>query len=95
MEKEFRERDKQRVRVLDEIIKSSEIDAPEVMIEKTLDHAAKDNKELRGKLREKAKRDVESNLVLFKIAETEKIPYDPKEGVDNMKVFQHLESLAK
>lgn len=94
MEKEFRERDKQRVRVLDEIIKDSDIDVPQVMIEKTLDSFAKGNKELRDKMRDKAKHDVLANLVLFKIAETEKIEYDPKEGVDNLKVFEYLESLA-
>ena len=95
MEKEFHERDKQRVRVLDEIIKSSEIDVPNVMIEKTLDHIAKDNKELRDKMRDKAKHDVLANLILFKIAEIEKIDHDPKEGVDNFKVFELLENLSK
>lgn len=94
MEKEFRERDKARIKVLEEIIKDSQIDVPDIMIEKTLNQMAGNNEEQRGKLREKARENVLANLVLYKIAEEEKISFEPEKGVDNFKVFEHLEGLA-
>ena len=94
MEKEFREKDKARARVLEEIVKDSKIDVPNIMIERTLDRIAGDKKDLRDKFRDKAKENVLGNLVLYKIAEEEKIDFDPEKGVDGMKVFQRLEELA-
>ena len=94
MEKEFREKDKARARVLEEIVKDSKIDAPNIMIERTLDRIAGDKKDLRDKFRDKAKENVLGNLVLYKIAEEEKLDFDPEKGVDGMKVFDYLENLA-
>ena len=94
MEKEFREKDKTRARVLEEIIKDSKIDVPNIMIERTLDRIAGDKKDLRDKFRDKAKENVLGNLVLYKIAEEEKLDFDPEKGVDGMKVFDYLENLA-
>jgi len=95
LEKEFKERIKRRIQFLEETIKNSEIDIPQIMIEKTLDQMIKsNNKELREQWREKAKNNVASNLTLYKIAEIEKIEFDPQQGLDNEKVFQYLESLA-
>ena len=94
MEKEFREKDKARARVLEEIVKDSKIDVPNIMIERTLDRIAGDKNDLRDKFRDKAKENVLGNLVLYKIAEEEKLNFDPEKGVDGMKVFQRLEELA-
>lgn len=104
-EKEMKERDQLRIKFLDELVKASKIDVPEIMIEKTLEKMAdnfkhlissgkKTEPELKNELRPRAKNNVENNLLLYKIAETEKIEYDPKQGVDNEKVFEYLESLA-
>lgn len=105
MEKKFQEKNRQRIRVLDEIIKDSKIEIPDIMVEKTLDQMAGSfgddpakadaKKEFRDKFRDKAKNNVAANLVLYKIAELEKIENDPKSGLDNEKVFQYLESLAE
>src|SRR3989344_6553209 len=94
MEKEFREKDKARARVLEEIVKDSKIDVPNIMIERTLDRMAGDKKDLRDKFLDKAKENVLGNLVLYKIAEEEKLDFDPEKGVDGMKVFDYLESLV-
>lgn len=105
VEKDQKERDRLRLKFLEELGKSSKIDAPEMMIEKTLEKMEENFRsmiasgkmteaELKEKLRPRAKNNVETNLLLYKIAEIEKIDYDSKRGVDNEKIFEYLESLV-
>ena len=83
-EKEMKERDRLHAKMLEDIIQGSEIDTPEVMIQKTLDRMVTEFKEvarpqnvtdeeLRKKLYDKAKKNVASNLVVYKIADVEKL----------------------
>jgi len=94
LEREFKERDKQRIKVLEDIIKDTKMDIPQIMIEKALERFTGNKPELREKFQDKAKNYVASNLVLYKIAEIEKIDYNPEQGLDSEKVFQFLEKLA-
>ena len=64
------------------------------MVEKTLDQIAGNDKDLREKMKDQARKNVASNLILYKIANVEKIESDPESSLDNEKVFQYLESLA-
>lgn len=117
-EKEMKENERLKIKMLDEIIKSSKIEIPEVMIQKTLDGMMEDYKPLLGKmgkneeetrkqLYERAKNNVASNLIIYKMAEIEKLQPTPEEignvedernynynyGVAlNKKIFQFLES---
>lgn len=105
MEKEAKETDRLRLKIIDEIIKDSEIDTPEVMIQKTYDglypqlsrilkaggkSAALDGGEPRSteiereedikkEVRERAKNNVETNLVIYKIAQMEHLEPTPEE----------------
>ncbi len=82
-EKEIKESEKIRMKVLEEVIKDSKMEIPEVMVEKTLagmmeEYRAyfKDNfkeDEVREKLKSQAQNSVASSLVLYKIAKDEKI----------------------
>lgn len=141
-EKENKEKERLRVKTLDEIIKSSEIDIPEVMIEKTFEKimtdikpmiaaSGKTEEEIGKIMKERAKNNVSANLIIYKIAEVEKLQpteeeiaaeqarhaghdhgHDPRHGysheideekeydysyqiVQNKKVFEFLENLAK
>ncbi len=104
-EKETKERDRLRLKFLDELIKSSKVDLPDILVDKTLEqmmdnarHLVASGKiaeeKLKEQLKPRAKNNVEANLLLYKIAEAEKIEYDPNKGVDNEKVFEYLESLS-
>jgi len=106
MEKEYKETDRLRLKALEEIIADSQIDTPEVMVQKTEERLAKQlgpmlkasgksEAEVLKELRERAKKNVDTNLVLYKIAETEKLEYTPEQGVESEKVFQFLEAQAK
>lgn len=83
-EKNVREHDRLRLKILDEIVKDSKIDLPEVMIQKTYENMAKQygpmlkasgksEEESKKILHEKAKNNVESNLVIYRIAQAEKL----------------------
>jgi len=82
-EKEIKESEKLRIKVLEEIGKDSKIDIPEVMIEKTLAGMVEEYKmyfkkdfneeEVKKKLKPQAEKSVISNLVLYKIAKNEQI----------------------
>lgn len=105
LEKEHKERERLRIKVLDEIIKATTMEVSEIMVEKTLDQMtaqfaamaqdAEKMKELRSGLRDRALHNVSANLVLYKIAEDAKIEYNKEEGLDNRQIFQYLEDLAK
>lgn len=64
MEKEEREREVQRIKVMEEIIASAKVDVPQVMIDRT---------KSQGLTEEQARKNVVQHLVIYKIAETEKL----------------------
>jgi trigger factor len=82
-EKAIKESEKLRIKALEEIVKDSKIDMPQVMVAKTLagmveeykNYFKKDFKEdeIKEKLRPEAEKSVASNLVLYKIAKEEKL----------------------
>ena len=93
-EKDEREKERIRLKIVDELIKNSQIDFPRIMIDKTLDNMvaeyrsmvplsenkkSEDEASLRGRLEEKAKKDIATNLVLYQIAKDQKIEPAPDE----------------
>ena len=89
-EKETKEVDRLRLKMLDEIIKSSEIDLPEGMIKKTyanmhaqlgpmLKASGKSEDEIKKDLEDRARNNVVSNLVIYKIAQAEHLEPTPEE----------------
>lgn len=90
MEKQFKERDRLRLKILDEIIKAAEIDLPLVMVEKTeagmakqlgamLKASGKTDEQIHKELHERAGQNVASNLVIYKLAQEEKLEPTPEE----------------
>lgn len=89
LEKEEKEKEKLRAKALENIAKDSKMDIPNILVERTLDSMvadvqrmvpAGDNKnpealikEMREKLRDRAKTNVASNLVMYKLAQVEKL----------------------
>lgn len=82
MEKQFKERDRLRLKMLEEIIKDCDLDLPAIMIEKTeagmakqlgpmLKAAGKKDEEIHEELHKRAVQNVASNLVIYKIAQAE------------------------
>ncbi|MST04454.1 MAG: trigger factor [Candidatus Pacebacteria bacterium] len=94
IEKEEKEKEKNRAKILEEINKKSVIDLPEILISRTLDglveeakaSGAKDVKDedLRKGLSERAKNRAISSLILHKIAEIEKLEPDSKEVLEEI-----------
>lgn len=88
-EKKDKEIEKLRIRTIDEIAKTSKMDIPAVLIERTLDGMVADvarmvppednkkpedlMKEMREKLADRAKTNVAANLVMYKLAQVEKL----------------------
>lgn len=86
-EKEAKEKERLRLKIMEEIIKDSKIELPEIMVNRTLDGLAADYEnflknappgkdslkedEIRKSLEEKAKNSVAVNLVLYQIAKDE------------------------
>ncbi|MDP2696075.1 MAG: trigger factor [bacterium] len=96
-EKETKEKDRLRAKTLDEVIKASKIELPDIMIARTLDKMVQDYKqnpalakvvsgksddELKAQLKERARNNVLGNLVIYKIAELENL-LPTKEEVEN------------
>lgn len=90
MEKQTKEADRLRLKMLDEIVKSSEIDLPEVMVKKTYENmnaqlgpvlkaGGKSEEEVKKTLEERARNNVASNLVIYKIAQIEHLGPTPEE----------------
>lgn len=89
MEKTEKELEKKRIKALDEIAKDSKMDLPAILIERTLEGMVADvtrmvppgenkkpdelAKEMREKLRDRAKTNVAANLVMYKLAQVEKL----------------------
>lgn len=88
-EKEIKEGEKLRIKALEEIVKDSKIDMPQVMVEKTLAGMLEEYRayfkdkfkedEMKIKLRPEAEKSVASNLVLYKIAKDEKVEPNAEE----------------
>ncbi len=90
MEKQMKETDRLRLKMLEEIIKDSEIDLPEIMIRKTYENmnaqlgpmfkaSGKSEQEIKAQLEERARNNVASNLIIHKIAQAEKLEPEPEE----------------
>lgn len=94
-EKEIKDVEKLRIKALEEIVKDSKIDMPEIMVEKILAGMMEEYKmyfsakggpvpegkeeEMRAKLRLEAEKSVASNLVLYKMAKEEKVEPNAEE----------------
>lgn len=82
-EKEFKEDERVRLRIMEEIAKNSSIELPKIMVEKTLNSMVAEYRslvknpgeetEVRKNLEEKAKNNVAINLVLYQIAKEQKL----------------------
>ena len=90
MEKNMKEKDRLRLKILDELIKDSQIDIPEIMVEKTyggmnkqygpmLKAGGKNEEQIKTELRERARNNVATNLVIYQIAKTEHLEPTPEE----------------
>ena len=101
-EKTEKEREKTRLRTIEEIIKQSKIELPKVMVERTLDSMVakytpflKDAKageaeEMRKNLAEKARQSVASHLVLYQISHDEKLdPTKEEVEAEANQILQH------
>lgn len=95
MEKEMKERDRLRVKILDEIIENSKIDTPDVMVAKTRGNLEKQYGPATKIDDDRAKKDVERNLVMYKIAQIEHLEPTEEEivkrqgGVENKQNYQY------
>ncbi|MBI4992470.1 MAG: trigger factor [Candidatus Harrisonbacteria bacterium] len=93
-EKEGREKERVRLKIMNEMVKNSQIDSPQIMIDKTLDNLVneyratmqppsggklEDDASLRKRFEERAKHDVAANLVAYQIAKDQKIEPTPDE----------------
>ena len=106
-EMENRKKEKARLRIIDEVIKKSNIVIPEIMLERTLDNMVEEykayvqdaNKEipgdLREKLKEKAEKDVSTNLVLYQIAKEKNLEPSQKEVEEEVNKFLAHSQLPK
>ncbi|MDO8430056.1 MAG: trigger factor [bacterium] len=86
-EKLEKEKEKNRLKIMEEIIKDSKIELPKVMVERTLDNLVAEYKamvspalkkletdeEVKKRLEDKARSSVASNLVLYQIAKDQKL----------------------
>ncbi len=82
-EKEYKERERLELKMLDEIGKSTKADIPDVMIARTLDQMVEeyrnsagdkeDEASIKEKLKESARKSVLNNLVLYQIAKAENL----------------------
>lgn len=92
IEKEEKERERVRAKMVEEIVKRARIDVPQIMIEKTLDGLVREVKaslgaavanhsdeELRKQLYERAVERVCANLVMYRIAKLEHLEPTPEE----------------
>lgn len=126
-EKEIKETDRLRLKIIEEIIKASEIDVPEVMVQKTYENmntqlapmfkaggksAAPDGGEPRStevereqqikkNLWERARNNVASNLVIYKIAQIEHLEPTEEEvranegSIESDKNYQYIYSMLQ
>ncbi len=87
-EKKSKERERIRLKILEEIIKDSKIELPKVMVERTLDNMVEeykhysqklnkikqeDDADLKKRLEERAKNSVSTNLVLYQISKEQNL----------------------
>lgn len=99
MEKQMKETDRLRLKVLDEVVKGSGIEIPEIMVKKTYDSMSaqlapilkaggKSEEDIRHDIDERARVNVANNLVIYKIAQAEKLEPTAEE-VDENGDYQH------
>lgn len=99
MEKQMKETDRLRLKILDEVVKASEIEIPEIMVHKTyesmkvqlgpiLKAGGKSEEDIRHDINERARNNVANNLVIYKIAQAEKLEPTAEE-VDESGDYQH------
>lgn len=106
-EKNVREHDRLRLKMLDEIAKETEIDLPEVMVQKTYNNmirqygpmlkaGGKKEEDVQKEVYEKSKANVRNNLVMYKLAQVEKLEPTEEEvrkqqgGVEDDKNYQYI-----
>jgi len=101
MEKKQKEQERKKAKILEEIIKDSRIDLPEIMVEKTLSSmivdlkpmiqsSGKSEEEIRSRLKPRAESNVSNNLVIYKIAKLEHLE-PTKEEVEAEARAQNLD----
>ncbi len=98
-EKSDKEKEKLRLKILDEIRKDSEFDLPQVMVDRTLENMVaeyeqmagpqKDSQATREKFRTNAENSVKNNLILYQIAKDEQL--EPQEKEVEAEANQFLE----
>lgn len=90
MEKNMKEQDRLRLKILDELIKDSQLDLPEIMVEKTYDSlmrqygpmlkaGGKTEDQIKIELRDRARNNVITNLAIYQIAKIEHLEPTPEE----------------
>lgn len=97
-ERKIKEEEKARVRILEEASSQSEIDLPQIMIDKVLDDMMKEAgpEAVRSQLEKAARQKVMTQLVIYKIAELENLKPTEKEleeeraKVDNRKFHDYI-----
>ena len=103
-EREEKERERKRIACLEEITKTSRVDVPGIMAERTLDRmtaeakpflaeSGKSEEEIRRSLEERARESVPGNLVVHGIAEAEHLEPNPDE-VRKKAEHEHLDPKA-
>ena len=96
IEKAARERDIERLKMLDELIKSSKTDIPQVMIDQTQKtHSASSGQA--SLTDERAQKSIAQHLIIFKIAQLENLHPTPQEVGDDVQAYlnQHLAERKK
>jgi len=95
-EKEKKEEDKRRIKILEDIAEKTEVDVPERMIQRTLESMINDFKqmlppekqneeELQKSLEPQAKKNVINNLIIHEIAKRENLEPTPEEIAEELK----------
>ena len=90
LEKEEKENEIQRIKVLGEIITSAKVDVPQVMVDRTLQSysgQARSAGQAKEMSEEQARKNVIQHLVIYKIAETEKLNPTPDEVGEQLQKY--------
>lgn len=102
-EKEMKEKEKNRIKIISEIVKDSKVDLPKVMLEHTLEHMVEDFKryskgekeeDLKKKLEERAKNSVLANLIIHQIAKEVQLEPGSDEVEKEMNDFMAKSGMA-
>ena len=99
-EKQAREKEKAHLKIIDDVVKASKIEMPQVMIDRTLDDLVKESEATwknSGKSEEEVKKDFEptakrrvlSHLVIYKIAEQESLNPTEEDLKQEIQKYNH------